>query len=578
MKEQWMVYAKKANFKELAARFGIDQVTARILRNRDVADGEEIRAYLHGTLADCASPFLLKDMEETVDILGKKIHDGKRIRVIGDYDIDGVCSTYILVKSLRRLGAQVDYDIPDRVKDGYGLNVNLIELAADDGIDTLLTCDNGISAWTQIAYAKSLGMTVLVTDHHEVPFEETEEAGGEKSRRELLPPADAVINPHQSACPYPFKNLCGAAVAYKLAQALYETWDIPAEELSPFIEAAGLATVGDVMVLQGENRILVKEGLRRMAHSRILGLRALIEANQLNPEKLGSYHLGFVVGPCLNAGGRLDTAKKSLALFLSEDAETAMALAYELKELNDRRKDMTAENVEAAVRYIEEQGIEKDPVYVVFLPDCHESLAGIVAGRIRERYQHPVFVITRATGGLKGSGRSIPAYSMYEHLVPCKALLTAFGGHPMAAGLSLPEQNLKAFREQLNRESGLTEAAFVKQLWIDVPMPFSYVTETLIDEFRLLEPFGNGNEKPLFACKGLTVKRKNIIGRNRNVLKLLLAGEDGRPIDAILFQDAEEADSSLSAGDRLSVAYYPDVNEYMGKRSLQMVIQSWAKL
>lgn len=569
MKEQWMVYTKKADFKGIAERFGINQVTARIIRNRDVKEEDEIRMYLQGSLADCPSPFFMKDMEKTVDILGKKIHDGKPIRVIGDYDIDGVCASYILVSALKRLGAKVDYDIPDRIKDGYGINVNIIELAADDGIDTLLTCDNGISAWTQVAYAKSLGMTVLITDHHEIPFEEED---GKK--KEIIPPADAVVNPHQADCMYPFKRLCGAAVAYKLAKALYETWDIPEEELSPFVEAAALATVGDVMVLQGENRILVKEGLKRMADSRILGLRALIEANGLSGGQLGSYHLGFVIGPCLNAGGRLDTAKKSLELFLTEDSTKAEMLAWELKELNDRRKDMTVQSVEAGIHFIEENHMEKEDVYVVYLPECHESLAGIVAGKIREKYQHPVFVITRGAEGLKGSGRSIPAYSMYEHLVGCKEYLSAFGGHPMAAGLSLKEENLEGFRRALNKNSGLVEKDFDKQIWIDVPMPFSYVTEELVREFRLLEPFGNGNEKPLFAQKGLTVRKKNLIGKNKNVLKLQLAEETGNPVEAIQFQEAAETEAKIREGDRLSVVYYPDINEYMGKRSLQMVIIS----
>ncbi len=581
MKEQWMVYAKKADFKGISEKFGIDQVTARIIRNRNVKGEDEIQDYLYGTLSGCPSPFLMKDMEETVDILGKKIHDGEKIRVIGDYDIDGICATFILVRALKRLGAKADYDIPDRIKDGYGINVNMIELANDDGIDTLLTCDNGIAAWTQTAYAKSLGMTVLITDHHEVPFEETEDSGGGDSctsaahRLEVVPPADAVVNPHQSSCGYPFQNLCGAAIAYKLAQALYETWDIPSEELSPFVEAAALATVGDVMTLQGENRILVKEGLKRMAHSQITGLRALMEVNGLQPAELGSYHLGFVIGPCLNAGGRLDTAKKSLRLLLEEEEDQAMKMAWELKELNDRRKDMTVRSVEAAVRLIEESGMEKEDVYVVYLPDCHESLAGIVAGKIREKYQHPVFVITKGAGGLKGSGRSIPAYSMYERLTECGKFLNAFGGHPMAAGLSLPEENLEPFREALNRGSGLAERDFEKQIWIDVPMPFSYVTEGLLKEFRLLEPFGNGNEKPLFAQKGLTVRKKNLIGRNKNVLKLQLADEAGRPIEAILFREAEEADREIREGAVISAAYYPDINEYMGKRSLQMVVQSY---
>ncbi len=569
MREQWRIYGKKADFKGISERFDIDQVTARIIRNRDITEEADIRRYLHGSLADCDSPFLMRGMEETVEILGRKVSGRKPVRVIGDYDVDGICATYILVKALERLGAEVDYDIPDRIRDGYGINVNLIDQAAADGIDTLLTCDNGIAAKSQIAHARGLGMTVLVTDHHEVPFEE--EAG---EKREILPPADVVVNPHRSGCKYPFKMLCGAAIAWKLAQALYETFGIPKEELSPFVEAAALATVCDVMLLQGENRILVKEGLKRMADSQIPGLRILIEANGLNAAKLGCYHLGFVLGPCLNAGGRLDTAKKSLALLLSEKRSEAEKLAWELKELNDKRKDMTARGVEAAIYNIEETGIREDDVYVVYLPDCHESLAGIVAGRIREKYNHPTFIITRAESGLKGSGRSIQPYSMYERLVRCQEYLTAFGGHPMAAGLSLPEENLEAFREALNRDSGLSEEDFVKRLWIDVPMPFSYVTEELISELHLLEPFGNGNEKPLFAQKGLTVRKKSILGRNKNVLKFLLSDKDGNSIEAVTFQDIEETDRSIREGDRISAAYFPDLNVYMGRRTLQMMIQS----
>ena len=567
MKEQWMVYAKKADFRRIAGQYGIDQVTARIIRNRDVRE-EDLELYLHGSLSDCPSPFLMKDMDETVEILGKKIREEKRIRIIGDYDVDGVCAVYILVQALKRLGAKADYDIPDRIRDGYGINIHMIEAAADDGVDTLLTCDNGIAAWSQTAYAKSLGMTVLITDHHEVPFEEEDGI-----RKELLPPADAVVNPHQSACAYPFPGLCGAAIAYKLAAALYETWNIPEEELSPFVEAAALATVGDVMILQGENRILVREGLKRMADSRILGLRKLMEAGSLNTSALSSYHLGFVIGPCLNAGGRLDTAKKSLRLLLSPEEEEAEALAWELKELNDRRKDMTARGVEDAVRIIGETGMEKDDVYVVYLPECHESLAGIVAGKIREQYQHPVFVVTKGRDGLKGSGRSIPSYSMYEQLVKCRQYLKNFGGHPMAAGISLAEADLEAFRRTLNEQSGLTEKDFEKKVWIDVPMPFSYVTEALTREFQILEPFGNGNERPLFAQKGLLVRRKSIIGKNKNVMKLLADGS-GHPAEAILFHDVQETDRNLAEGDRISVVYYPDINEYMGKRSLQMVIIS----
>lgn len=568
MMEQWKVYAKKADFNKIAEQFHIDPVTARIIRNRDVVEEEDIRKFLEGGLSDLASPFLMKDLEEAVDLLGRKIYDQKPIRIIGDYDIDGICATFILVSALKRLGARVDYDIPDRIKDGYGLNMQLVEAASDDGVDTILTCDNGISAWNQIAYAKSMGMTVIVTDHHEIPFE-----GEGQDRKEVLPPADLVINPHRKECEYPFKNMCGALVAYKLVQALYETWGIPEEELSCFLEAAGLATVGDVMALQGENRIVVREALKRMENSEITGLRALMEVNGLNTKALGSYHLGFVIGPCLNAGGRLDTAKKSLALFLENDPVKAGEMALELKELNDRRKDMTIKGVADAERYIEENYMTEDDVYVIYLPDCHESLAGIVAGKIREKYGHPVLVITRGERGLKGSGRSIPAYSMFEKLTECKEYLTTYGGHPLAAGLSLPEENLEALREKLNRKSGLSAADFDRIVWIDVAMPFGYVTEELIREFGKLEPFGNGNDKPVFAQKDLILRQKQVLGKNRNVMKLRLMEPSGRLIDAITFRDIEELEQSLVPGDKLMVLYYPAINEYMGRRSLQMVIQ-----
>lgn len=568
MMEQWKVYAKKADFNKIAEQFHIDPVTARIIRNRDVVEEEDIRKFLEGGLSDLASPFLMKDLEEAVDLLGRKIYDQKPIRIIGDYDIDGICATFILVSALKRLGARVDYDIPDRIKDGYGLNMQLVEAASDDGVDTILTCDNGISAWNQIAYAKSMGMTVIVTDHHEIPFE-----GEGEDRKEVLPPADLVINPHRKECEYPFKNMCGALVAYKLVQALYETWGIPEEELSCFLEAAGLATVGDVMALQGENRIVVREALKRMENSEITGLRALMEVNGLNTKALGSYHLGFVIGPCLNAGGRLDTAKKSLALFLEPDPVKAGEMALELKELNDLRKDMTIKGVADAERYIEENYMTEDDVYVIYLPDCHESLAGIVAGKIREKYGHPVLVITKGERGLKGSGRSIPAYSMFEKLTECKEYLTTYGGHPLAAGLSLPEENLEALREKLNRKSGLSAADFDRIVWIDVAMPFGYVTEELIREFGKLEPFGNGNDKPVFAQKDLILRQKQVLGKNRNVMKLKLMDQSGRLIDAITFRDIEELEQSLVPGDKLMVLYYPAINEYMGRRSLQMVIQ-----
>ena len=577
MKEQWMVYTKKADFAGIAERFGISPVTARIMRNRDVEGDEAIRMFLNGNLSDCYDPELMKDMEKAADILLDKLLQEKSIRIIGDYDVDGVCATYILYKGLERLGAKVDYDIPHRIKDGYGINIELIQKAWDADVDTILTCDNGISAREQIAYARSLGMTVIVTDHHDVPFLETAEG-----RLEQIPPADAVINPKQSACQYPFKGLCGAAVAYKLIQYLFRRTRVGESELSPLLEAAALATVGDVMVLQGENRIIVREGLKRMANSGITGLRQLTEASGVNPQALSAYHLGFVIGPCLNAGGRLDTAKKALELFLTEDEAAAGALALELKELNDTRKAMTLKGVEQAEAIINEEHMEDDPVFVIYLPDCHESLAGIIAGRIREKYNHPVFILTDGERMVKGSGRSIEGYHMYDALVECQDLLTNFGGHPMAAGLSLPAENVEMFHNRLNGRSTLTEADFIPKLWIDVPLPFSYVTEELVDELKILEPFGNGNSRPAFAQKGLRIRKLDTVGKTGQVVKMTLLDGDGRAAEAVMFSGGEELKAELQEkyGGRLdraslNVIYSAGVNEYNGVRTLQMTINHW---
>ncbi len=577
MKEQWMVYTKKADFEGIAKAFGISPVTARILRNRDVEGEEAIRLFLDGELKDCPDPDRMKDMEKAADILLDKLLQEKPIRIIGDYDVDGVCATYILYKGLKRLGAKVDYDIPHRIKDGYGINQELIKKAWEEDIDTILTCDNGISAREQIAYARSLGMTVIVTDHHDVPFLETAEG-----RIEQLPPADAIINPKQRACGYPFKGLCGAAVAYKLIWYLFERTGVSGEELSPFIEAAALATVGDVMSLQGENRILVKEGLKRMANSRIVGLRQLIVVSGVDPHSLSTYHLGFVIGPCLNAGGRLDTAKKALELFLSEDEAVAGRLALELKELNDIRKEMTLHGVEQAEEFLESEGMMDIPVYVIYLPDCHESLAGIIAGRIREKYNHPVFILTDGEHMVKGSGRSIEGYHMYEALVECQDLLENFGGHPMAAGLSLCRENVEMFRNRLNGRAELAEADFVPKRWIDVPLPFSHVSEELVQELARLEPFGNGNPRPAFAQKDLKIRRLDTIGKTGKVVKMTLVDASGRAMEAVMFNGGDELKAQLqeryagkSERARLNVIYSLGINEFNGVRSLQLTIQHW---
>ncbi|MBQ4563639.1 MAG: single-stranded-DNA-specific exonuclease RecJ [Lachnospiraceae bacterium] len=572
-----MVYTKKADFDGIAKQFGISPVTARILRNRDVEGDESIRLFLEGELKDCHEPDRMKDMEKAADILLDKLLQEKPIRIIGDYDVDGVCATFILYRGLKRLGAKVDYDIPHRIKDGYGINQDLIKKAWEEDIDTILTCDNGISAKEQIAYARSLEMTVIVTDHHDVPYLETAEG-----RLEQLPPADAIINPKQCACRYPFKGLCGAAVAYKLIQYLFERTGVDRDELSPFIEAAALATVGDVMVLQGENRILVREGLRRMANSRIVGLRQLIAVSGVDPQALSAYHLGFVIGPCLNAGGRLDTAKKALELFLSEDEAVAGRLALELKELNDIRKEMTRQGVEQAEEILVREGMIDQSVYVIYLPDCHESLAGIIAGRVREKYNHPVFILTDGERMVKGSGRSIEGYPMYEALVECRDLLENFGGHPMAAGLSLRRENVEMLRNRLNGRAELTEADFIPKLWIDVPLPFSYVTEALVEELKRLEPFGNGNPKPAFAQKDLRIRRLDTVGKAGQIVKMTLLDQSGRSVEAVLFNGGDELKAQLQEryGGRLeraslNVIYSAGINEFNGVRTLQMTIQHW---
>lgn len=565
-----MVAAKRADFKGIGERFGIDQVTARIIRNRDVIGEKAIEKYLHGSRKDFYSPWLLKDMEKAVAILQEKIENRNRIRIIGDYDIDGVMSTYILLESLRGLGCDVDMMIPNRITDGYGINEHLIEQAWQEGRDTIITCDNGIAAVTQIRKAKDLGMTVIVTDHHEVPFEDLE--GG---RKEILPPADAIVNPKQKACSYPFAGLCGAVVAMKVMEALYEKMAPEVDLVDKMLPFAGIATIGDVMDLQDENRILVKEGLQRLHHTTNLGLQELIRVNNLEPENISPYHIGFILGPCLNASGRLDTAKRALQLLLADSREEAAVLAGDLKNLNESRKEMTAQGLEKAIEQVESTSMMEDTVLVVFLPECHESLAGIIAGRLRERYHKPSFVLTRGEEGVKGSGRSIESYSMYEKLCECKEYLTKFGGHPMAAGLSLEEENVERFRRKLNEQSGLTEEDFVEKVTIDVPMPIHYIRKDLVQELSLLEPFGKGNEKPLFAQKNLWVSQMRVFGKNRNVVKMRLTDENGYPMDGVYFGNGDEFAEEGRGKRKISIVYYPDINMYQGRESLQVIIRHY---
>lgn len=568
--EKWMVYNKKADFQKIGSEFGIDPVIARLIRNRDIQDMKEIRSYLYGTLAEIPSPWKMKDMERAVQILQKKITQKKKIRIIGDYDIDGVTATCILLKGLKRLNANVDTYIPDRVKDGYGMHEQLIDKALEDGIDTILTCDNGIAAAAEIEYAKKEGLTVIVTDHHDIPFRDTKDG-----RIWIIPKADAVVNPKQNDCLYPNKNICGAVVAWKLIWALYERLGIDSDEIWDFLELAAIATVGDVMDLQGENRIIVKEGLKKLSSTSFEGLKALICVNNLEGAEITAYHVGFVIGPCINASGRLDTAARSLELLLADNMEDAMKLADDLYDLNQSRKAMTEQGKEQAIQSIEENNLGKDRVLVVYLPDCHESLAGIIAGRIREAYNKPVFVLTKGADGVKGSGRSIEAYSMYEELVKCSDLLTQFGGHPMAAGLSMEEKNIELFRRRLNDNCTLTEQDLIPKIMIDVPMPISYLSKKLTEQLKVLEPFGKGNSKPLFAQKNLRAVGIRVLGRNRNVAKMLLIDENGIKMDAVYFGEAQEFVDFVQAHDTISVTYYPEINVFQGRENLQVVIKNY---
>lgn len=581
--ERWVLLRKGADFEAIGEKYQISPRLACLIRNRDVIGEEAVDRYLNGTISDLYDGMLMKDMDKAIDILKEKILEDKKIRVIGDYDIDGVNATYILLEGLERLGADVDSDIPDRISDGYGLNRHLVERAYEAGVDTLITCDNGITAADEIAYGKEKGMTVIVTDHHEVPFDEQD---GEKRYR--IPPADAVMDPKQPDCLYPFKGLCGAAVAYKLMEALWESMGKDSADLDDLIENVAIATIGDVMDLEDENRIFVKEGLQMLRRTKNPGLKALIECTGIDKDSLNSYHIGFVLGPCINASGRLDTAKRALELLRAGTQREADILAGDLKALNDSRKDMTEEAVKQAEEQVGTTTISKDKVLVVYLPDCHESLAGIVAGRIRENYYKPVFVLTDAEEGVKGSGRSIDGYHMYEELNKCKELLTKFGGHRLAAGLSLPKENVGKFREMLNKNCTLTEEEMKEKVTIDMEMPFGCVTEGLVKELELLEPFGKGNTKPVFAARGVTLLGARILGKNRNVLKLQVQDVNGCRIEAMLFHHADdflgrleeqygktEVEALLKGRGRqirISMTYYPDINEYMGKKTPQIVV------
>lgn len=568
--EKWFLTMKKADFSGIARKYNISPITARLIRNRDVIGDEAIDFYLNGTIADLYDGMLMQDMDKAVEILAEKIEEEKQIRIIGDYDIDGVNATYILQEGLSGLGAHVDTDIPDRIKDGYGLNIDLIDRALDDGVDTIITCDNGIAAADEIAYGKENGLTVIVTDHHEIPYVEM---NGEKEY--MLPRADAVVDPHRPDCEYPFKGLCGAAVAYKLIEALYNVMQRDPEDMDYLMENVAIATVGDVMDLTGENRIFVKQGLEMLKRTKNQGLKALIECTGIDTERLNTYHIGFVLGPCINASGRLDTAKRALELLNARTRREAVMLAEDLKALNDSRKEMTEKGVEEAVQMIESTSLKDDKVLVVYLPDCHESIAGIIAGRIKERYYRPAFVLTKAEEGVKGSGRSIESYDMFAQMCRCRALFTKFGGHKLAAGLSLEEGNVERFRQTINELADLTEEDLQMKVSIDMLLPFPYITEQLIKELELLEPFGKGNTKPLFAERNLRVISPRIFGKNRNVLKCRLEDAAGNQMEAVYFGDVEACLKAMEEKQVMSFTYYPSVNEYMGRRTLQLTIVNY---
>lgn len=569
--EKWSVLAKRADFYGLGERFGIDPVIARVIRNRDIVSGEEMDFYLNGTMEDLASPYLLKDVEKAAGILADKIRQKKEIRIIGDYDIDGIQSSYILWEGIERLGGSALAVIPDRIRDGYGVNEQLIEQAVREGADTILTCDNGIAAGTVLEQAKKAGLTVIVTDHHEIPFGEE---NGE--RYEILPQVDAIVNPRQRDCAYPQKEICGAAVAWHLIRVLCETMGRDIHEADLFIENVAFATVGDVMDLRFENRILVKEGLKRLNRTESIGMRALIASKQIEPGSIRAYHIGFVLGPCLNASGRLDTARKALMLLKTRDEVYAKKLAKELTELNDVRKEMTRRGIEEAVTVIEEKGMLRDKVLVVYLPECHESIAGIIAGRIRERYHRPVYVLTDAKEGVKGSGRSVEAYSMYEELCRCEDLLEKFGGHPMAAGCSLREGCVEEFRRRLNAHCPLTDEDLIPKVRIDAAMPLSYLREDLIEQLELLEPFGKGNEKPVFADRNVQVLNTRIVGKNGNAARMRLKTEDGIEIPGVYFGEAQEfRDFSREKNQGISITYYPQLNHYQGRTQMEALITNY---
>lgn len=568
--QKWRVYSKKADFDAIGSRFNIDPVTARIIRNRDVTDMENVDMYLNGTLDRLHDPMMMKDMDKAVSVIASSIRDNKHIRIIGDYDIDGICSIYILFKGLKICGADVDYEVPDRIADGYGINENLIKQAYEAGVEVIITCDNGIAAASQIDYANELGMTVVITDHHDVPYEETD-----NGRRYIIPKAAAVVDPKQNDCRYPFKMLCGAGIAYKFIDCMVKEFQTGDSVMPELLQFAAIATVGDIVDLLDENRIIVKEGLKLIANTGNYGLNALMAVTGVSRESINAYHIGFVLGPCLNASGRLDSAKRALKMLVTDDRAEAERHAGELKDLNEERKKLTSEAVDKAVDMVENSSLKDDRVLVIFIPDCHESIAGIVAGRIREKYYKPVIVLTRGEQEAKGSARSIESYNMFEKLSECKDLFTRFGGHPMAAGLSLPEDNIPEFRRRINEHCNLSEEDLTETVWIDVPMPLEYINEKLILELGGLEPFGKANPKPVFADKNISIRNIRAIGKDKQYTRMTIAKDSGMVIDAVGFFPCTELETVYNKNGRISCTYYPEINEFRDKKQIQVCVTGY---
>lgn len=588
--EKWILEMKKGDFNGIAQEYGISPVLARIMVNRGVREKEQIRRYLKGTMEDLYDPRLLLDMDKAVDLVSESIEKKEKIGIASDFDVDGIFSSMILWTAFTKLGADCFIETPNRVTEGYGLNRRIVDDSLEKGAKLLITCDNGIAALDAVEYAKENGLTVVVTDHHEVPFEEK----GDGERIYIKPKADAIVNPKQAECTYPFPKLCGAGVTFKLAQILYERYGILKSELEPLIEYAAIATVADVMDLEDENRILVKTGLKLLEHTKNKGLQAILRVNNLEGKRISAYHIGFVIGPCFNAAGRLETVKSALDLLMCNNEAQAEVMAENLKALNDSRKEMTIQGFEQAVEKIEHSDLMSDKVILVKLEECHESLVGIIAGRVRERYHKPVIVFTDAEEGIKGSGRSIEAYNMFEELLKCKDLLGRFGGHPMAAGLSLLEENLEELRRRLNENTTLTEEDLRPVVRIDVAMPIEYITEEFVEQLELLEPFGKGNPKPIFAEQHFRFTGGNIIGKNKNVLKAKVVNGSGARIEALYFGQIDQLQEyvieefgqqeweRMLRGDRndvdLGLTYYPDINEYMGRKTPQIVIQNYCRI